>query len=34
MFDESALAVESDMVGNDRVGVLIGGFDEFKKACS
>jgi len=34
MFDESARAVDNDMVGKDSVGVLIGGVVEFKNACS
>lgn len=34
MFEESALAVDNDMVGNDNEGVLIAGEVEFKNACS
>ena len=34
MFAESAVAVESEMVGNDSDAVLIGGVVEFRNACS
>lgn len=34
MFEESARAVDNDMVGSDRVGLLICGVVEFRKACS
>ena len=34
MFAESAVAVESDMVGKDSDAVLIGGVVELRKACS
>lgn len=34
MFVASARAVESDIVGKDSVGVLMGGLDEFRNACS
>lgn len=34
MFAESARAVDKDIVGNDSVGVLMGGLVEFRNACS
>lgn len=34
MFAESARAVDNDIVGKDRVGLLIVGKPEFKNACS
>ena len=34
MLAESAVAVESDIVGNDSDAVLIGGLLEFRNACS
>jgi len=34
MFEESARAVDNDIVGKDSVGVLMGGLVEFRKACS
>lgn len=34
MFAESARAVESEILGSDSDGVLIGGEPEAKKACS
>ena len=34
MFEESARAVDRDIVGNESVGLLMGGFVAFKNACS
>ena len=34
IFAESAVAVESDIVGNDNDAVLMGGEAELRKACS
>ena len=34
MFAESARAVDRDIVGKDSDAVLIGGVEEFRKACS
>ena len=34
MFEESARAVDSEILGNEREGVLMGGVPEARNACS